>query len=197
MKVIITLDDKNGMMFNNRRQSRDRAVTEHILALAEGKTLWVSPYTQKLIENTPGPKEKKPFDGRRPEDGESSPGRRLTDQIGNGNFSSARRTAEQPENGNSSLCAPSRRPALVKADEAFLEKAAEGDFCWAEDRHLAPWEGRIEELYLFRWNRRYPGDFFFDLDLADGSWILAGTEEFAGHSHEKITLEAYRHAAKS
>lgn len=171
MKVIITLDDRNGMMFNNRRQSRDRAVTEHILALAEGKTLWVSPYTQKLIENTPGPKEKKTSDGRR--------------------------TADQPENENSSPCAPSRRPALIKADDAFLEKAAESDFCWAEDRHLAPWKDRIEELFLFRWNRRYPGDFFFDLDLADGSWVLAGTEEFAGHSHEKITLEAYRHVAKS
>ena len=31
MKIIACLDDNNGLLFNNRRQSRDRVVIEDIL----------------------------------------------------------------------------------------------------------------------------------------------------------------------
>ena len=33
MILMICVDDKNGMLFHNRRQSRDRALTGHILHL--------------------------------------------------------------------------------------------------------------------------------------------------------------------
>ena len=33
MKLIVCLDDKNGMMFNKRRQSRDRVLIENVLEL--------------------------------------------------------------------------------------------------------------------------------------------------------------------
>lgn len=56
MKVIVTLDDRNGMMFNHRRQSRDRVLLEHLAALTQGARLLMDRYsaaqfTRGLPEN--------------------------------------------------------------------------------------------------------------------------------------------------
>ncbi|MEE0419992.1 MAG: ribonuclease Z [Lachnospiraceae bacterium] len=50
MIAILCLDDRKGMMFNGRRQSRDRRVVERILELCEKKTLWIHPYSKCLFE---------------------------------------------------------------------------------------------------------------------------------------------------
>ena len=34
MIVMVCVDDKNGMMFNKRRQSQDRVLRQHMLVLA-------------------------------------------------------------------------------------------------------------------------------------------------------------------
>ena len=52
MQVIVCLDDRNGMLFNHRRQSRDREVLKEILKDAEGKRLWIRPFSQKLFQGT-------------------------------------------------------------------------------------------------------------------------------------------------
>lgn len=49
MQVILTLDDENGMMFNHRRQSRDRIMLKRLVALTEGRRLFMSPYTAGLF----------------------------------------------------------------------------------------------------------------------------------------------------
>ena len=49
MRLIVCLDDKNGMAFNHRRQSRDRIITETIEELVKGSTLHFSPYSAKLF----------------------------------------------------------------------------------------------------------------------------------------------------
>ncbi|MCD8021233.1 MAG: ribonuclease Z, partial [Clostridiales bacterium] len=74
---------------------------------------------------------------------------------------------------------------------AFLQKAGQGEFCFVEDQHLRLFINRIETLYLFKWNRAYPADFYFDIDLSDPRWKLIKTEEFSGKSHQIITLEEY------
>jgi len=51
MILIFTLDDNNGLLFNHRRQSRDEAVTKDILALTEGRTLCMSPYSARLFHS--------------------------------------------------------------------------------------------------------------------------------------------------
>ncbi len=79
----------------------------------------------------------------------------------------------------------------LRVDDAFLEKASHGEYCFVENVAAAPYEGKIEQIFLFRWNRRYPGDFFFDIDLSDGNWNRVSSEDFAGFSHEKITMEVY------
>lgn len=133
MKVIVCLDDKNGMMFNRRRQSRDRAVCARIAALTAGRVLRMAPCSAGLF------------------------GEELPD---------------------------------VRVGDDFLEASGPGEFCFVENAPLAPWAERIETLIVFRWNRVYPADVRLDLAL-DGAWHLARTEEFPGHSHEKITMEVY------
>lgn len=50
MTVFVCLDDNNGMLFNRRRQSRDKAVIEDMLSLAGDEKIWVNLYSSKLFE---------------------------------------------------------------------------------------------------------------------------------------------------
>jgi len=49
MTVIVCIDNRMGMLFNHRRQSRDRVVTERILALSRGHTLRMNAYSARLF----------------------------------------------------------------------------------------------------------------------------------------------------
>ena len=49
MKIIICLDDDFGMMFGGRRQSRDKAVCEKAISLAEGGKLYINSFSKKLF----------------------------------------------------------------------------------------------------------------------------------------------------
>ena len=135
MVVMICLDDKNGMMFNGRRQSKDKVLRQRIGELVDGNKLWMNPYSAKQFEG---------------------------EQLPN-----------------------------IQIDEEFIQKAGTGEFCFVENQKLADVEQRIEKLMVFRWNRVYPADQYLDLDLTFGSWKVLEQMEFAGHSHEKITMEVY------
>ena len=131
MNLIVTLDDGNGMMFNHRRQSRDRILNERILGVCK-KDLWVSSYTAKLFDGT---------------------------------------------------------DAELHVCENFLDQAGDGDWCFAEDASLTPYLEKIETVVIYRWNRVYPSDRVFDLNLS--GWNCRSQTDFAGYSHEKITEEVY------
>lgn len=51
MTAIICVDDRDGIMFNHRRVSRDETVTEYIIQIIEhsGRALVLSPYSAKLL----------------------------------------------------------------------------------------------------------------------------------------------------
>ncbi len=134
MNVIVSIDDEYGMLFNLRRQSRDRLLRERILMLTKGKKLWMNLYSAKQFEE------------------------------------------ECAEN--------------MFVDEDFLHNAGNGDYCFVENEDITKHIQKIEKIILYRWNRRYPSDFKFALDLSD--WTMESTFEFAGSSHEKITEEIYR-----
>ncbi len=134
MNIIVCIDDEYGMLFNLRRQSRDRLIRERILMLTKGKKLWMNLYSAKQFEE------------------------------------------ECAEN--------------MFVDEAFLHNAGNGDYCFVETEDITKYIPKIEKIVLYRWNRRYPSDFKFSLDLSD--WTMESTFEFAGSSHEKITEEIYR-----
>ena len=51
MRVIVCLDDRNGMLFNRRRQSRDRRVVEDILRELGEKRLLVNGFSAPLFDH--------------------------------------------------------------------------------------------------------------------------------------------------
>lgn len=77
----------------------------------------------------------------------------------------------------------------IIVDDDFLSKAEDDDYCFVEDADISPYVRDIKKVILFQWNRCYPADTFFSLDLS--MWTLQDTEDFTGHSHEKITKETY------
>lgn len=137
MICIAAVDDKNGLSFCGRRQSKDRLLRERLLALCGAAPLWMNAYTA-------------------------------------GQFS--------PEEAG-----------RLRIAEDFLEQAGQGEYCFLENLPAAPHLQKIEKIILCRWNRRYPADFYFDIALSAPEWKWERTEEFPGSSHEKITMEVYRH----
>lgn len=137
MNLIACVDDRMGMMFHGRRQSRDRAVAADIRQMCGGTKLWIAPESEKLF-------------------GEECDG--------------------------------------IHIAEDFFTKAGQGEYCFVEtwpEKLTAEFCGKsVEQVILYRWNRAYPADRHFPLDL--GGWKLEKTEEFAGTSHDKITKEIYR-----
>ena len=79
----------------------------------------------------------------------------------------------------------------VTVDNELLEKAGESEYCFVEDLPLQEYENKISKLVIFKWNRVYPADKHFDIDLDKKGFKLISTDEFAGSSHEKITEEIY------
>lgn len=149
MKIIVCIDDNNGMMFNKRRQSKDSVLRQHILAETNGSTLWLNSYSASQFE----------------------------------------------ESENNSLVTIRDSTAIGKnsliIDENFLEKAGETDFAFVENLSLKEYENKISQIIIYKWNRKYPADFRFDIDVTNDSWKLSTTENFAGSSHDNITKEVY------
>jgi len=54
MKIILFLDDNNGMLFNQRRQSRDETLYQEITRLCGGKQLWMNAYSARLYGRLEG-----------------------------------------------------------------------------------------------------------------------------------------------
>ena len=51
MKLIVCLDERKGMMFNNRRQSRDRVLIDNMIEMIGDDKLYIAPYSESLFEN--------------------------------------------------------------------------------------------------------------------------------------------------
>ena len=135
MRVIVCLDEALGMMFNKRRQSRDRAVIADVLRMTEGEKLYIGRYSEKLFEQSGGE---------------------------------------------------------YTVSDSMLEIAREGEFCFVESERLSGYVQRIEEIIVYRWNRKYPADLYFDIDIEGKGFSIVKSEEFEGYSHEKITKEIFR-----
>lgn len=126
MKLIVCLDDKNGMLFNKRRQSRDKILIENVLELCKGERFYTNEYSATLF----------------------------------------------PE-----------KSVVICEDFENIENG----FVFAENFMVD--EDKIQEIIIYKWNRVYPADAYFNISL-DG-WELAETVDFVGSSHEKITRERY------
>lgn len=77
----------------------------------------------------------------------------------------------------------------VCASEDFLRAASDDDYCFVENTDFTL--DNVNEIVLCNWNRHYPADKFFDVDLEKSGFTLKSTEEIKGSSHAKITLSVY------
>ncbi len=82
-------------------------------------------------------------------------------------------------------------PDFVRLDDDFLHKAEKDDWCFVEREDIAAVARKVTQLAVYRWNRRYPFDRKFPLELFSHSLQPTFTREFPGKSHESITLEVY------
>ena len=55
MIAILCLDNNNGMMFNDRRQSQDRGLREYIAERTKGEKVYMNAYTENLYEEIENP----------------------------------------------------------------------------------------------------------------------------------------------
>ena len=133
MTLYFCLDDRGGMLFNHRRQSRDAAVLEDIRSRVTGDLL-VDPFSAKLMERAQIP--------------------------------------------------------FAYAPEEITESIADGHFL-VEARQPGQWVNFADTVVLYRWNRHYPADLYFDIDLTAMGFVLQETMDFPGKSHENITREVY------
>lgn len=133
MQVIVCVDDGMGMLFNHRRQSRDRVLIQRILEITKGKQIFMNTYSAELFE------------------------------------------------GNENIC----------IDDDFLKNAVDDDICFVENETLSKYIEKINKIIVYKWNRKYPADLYFDIPLTENGWHLMESYEFQGYSHEKITEEVY------
>lgn len=77
----------------------------------------------------------------------------------------------------------------IVADDSCFDKASSDEYCFIENLSVTNHKDKIDKIILFRWNRSYPSDVKFDIDLNE--WKMNSSEEFAGNSHECITMEVY------
>lgn len=129
MTLSVCLDDRNGLRFHHRRQSRDRAVLRDLAA-----PVYIDKCSEALLTA-----ENIPF-----------------------------------------LPAP--------ADLTLLPP--EGNF-FLEDRFPETVVPLARKVVIYRWNRHYPGDVYWNIDLESQGFSLREKSEFPGSSHKIITREVY------
>lgn len=136
MILIVCIDDRKGMMFNQRRQSQDKILREDMINQCRNGKLYMNEYSFSMF-------------------GE------CTD-------------------------------AVIIAAEDFLNQAGENDYCFVENKEISGYLVDINKIILYHWNRRYPADTYFNIDVTDGNWKRETSEIFTGSSHDKITREVYK-----
>lgn len=77
----------------------------------------------------------------------------------------------------------------IYVTENFINEAKAEDYCFIENSEISDKE--IEEIVLFKWNRIYPADTFFEFDFKNNGFKKISSTDFSGNSHEKITEEIY------
>lgn len=78
----------------------------------------------------------------------------------------------------------------IIADDDYMHKVQSDDYCFVEDKAYSV-DG-VSEIVLCHWNRKYPSDKFFEIDLKKEGFKKERTEDIKGSSHEKITIEVWK-----
>ena len=82
-------------------------------------------------------------------------------------------------------------------DDNCIGNTKPGDYLFLENIPVSNYISEIESIIVYRWQRKYPADFFFDIDLTSDDWQLSSSEELKGYSHETIIKEIYKKTVRS
>ena len=134
MKIIVCLDDYGGMLFNFRRQSRDRVLISDVMSNLGSQKLYITEFSEILFSE---------YEGK------------------------------------------------YEIVEDFSNLTDENCACFVENVDVSPFIDSISEVTVYNWNRVYPRDFVFDINLENEGFSLMSSCEFEGYSHEKIRKEVY------
>ena len=133
MKIIVCLDDYGGMLFNYRRQSRDRVLIADVMQDMAEERIYILKYSELLFSD---------YEGR------------------------------------------------YTVVEDFSDLGDEA-VCFVENVDVKPFIEKISAVTVYNWNRVYPRDFVFDINLENEGFSLMSSREFEGYSHENIRKEVY------
>ncbi len=133
LTVFICLDKGGGMLFNERRQSRDSKVIADIINSVGEDDLYIKPFSSELFSQADG---------------------------------------------------------IIESAAPFDERDAK--FIFAEDMISRAQLEKADKLIIYRWNKVYPADVYFDFSPTSEGMRLSYKLEFAGSSHECITKEVYK-----
>ncbi|MBQ0037938.1 MAG: ribonuclease Z [Clostridiales bacterium] len=80
----------------------------------------------------------------------------------------------------------------LTCQESFLSDAGAEDFVFVESDAYLPFEDDIDQIISYNWNRDYPADTYFRMDLS--AFEQTESVAFAGHSHENIQRDIWTRA---
>jgi hypothetical protein len=75
-------------------------------------------------------------------------------------------------------------------DDEYEKNAHDDDFCFIENKGYNL--DKCDEVWIFRWKRKYPFDKSFDENLTGLGFRQEVSQVFEGSSHEEIGLEIYK-----
>ena len=78
----------------------------------------------------------------------------------------------------------------LKVRDNPIRASKRDSVCFIENVSPKEYKKEIDEVVLYHWNRHYPADFSFDLDME--GYTLISTVELVGSSHDKITKEVWK-----
>ena len=136
MKIIVCLDDYGGMLFNARRQSRDRVLIDDVMSELGDEKIYILDFSESLF------------------------------------------SAYQDR-------------YTVVDDFSTLVNSSKDCVCFVENVSVANLLDKINAVTVYHWNRVYPRDFVFDINLEKEGFSLKSSYEFEGYSHENIKKEVY------
>ena len=132
MKIAVCIEKSGGMLFNNRRVSKDSILQQKLFECVGEGNICLNEYSAKQFTST----------------------------------------------------------EHLQVSDNFLTVASNDDICFIENVEI-PMD-KVTQVYLFQWNRDYPADTYFDYNLKELGFKKVRSEDFAGSSHKKITLEVYQ-----
>ncbi len=199
MIIIICIDDSMGMLFNNRRLSRDSRLIKWVSDFAEGNILYIQKYSLELFEESSTVSIiKNPYELRESISSTDFVGNNMRfdtkfddnidRSIGNGISTDAVKDAGK----NISTDAVKDAGKNISTDAVnsiFCGSLREQKIFFDEQIDPADFLCKGDELIVCHWNRAYPSDLKCSLNVKDFHVELL--DEFEGSSHKKITIERW------